>query len=169
MFLCCDFLSVTLSLDGRVVPCDALLHYRPSPCFPSSSPQHQYLTEALHWRAQTDADHVLFVLLNAKVIIILVIPCFLRKKKAMPLHLTVTNGCFCFFSPRRRRRPPGGGSEHSNLCAAAQAGGEDCGGADRERQHQHGGERGAALPPRWALPPSVQLSQKFTTLVSTVF
>lgn len=29
--------------------------------------QHQYLTEALHWRAQTDADHVLFVLLNAKV------------------------------------------------------------------------------------------------------
>lgn len=33
-------------------------------CF---SPQHQYLTEALHWRAQTDPDHVLFVLLNAKV------------------------------------------------------------------------------------------------------
>lgn len=29
--------------------------------------QHQYLTEALQWRAQTDADHVLFVLLNAKV------------------------------------------------------------------------------------------------------
>lgn len=29
--------------------------------------QHQYLTEALHWRAQTDPDHVLFVLLNAKV------------------------------------------------------------------------------------------------------
>lgn len=167
MFLRCDFLSVTLSLDGRVVPCDALLHYRPSLCVPSSSPQHQYLTEALHWRAQTDADHVLFVLLNAKVIIILVIPCFLRKKKALPFHLTVTNGCFFFFP--RRRRPPGGGSEHGNLCAAAQAGGEDCGGADRERQHQHGGERGAALPPRWALPPSVQLSQKFTTLFSTVF
>ena len=29
--------------------------------------QHQYLTEALQWRAQTDADHVLYVLLNAKV------------------------------------------------------------------------------------------------------
>lgn len=75
------------------MPCDALLHYRPSLCVPSSSPQHQYLTEALHWRAQTDADHVLFVLLNAKVIIILVIPCLLRKKKAMPFHLTVTNRC----------------------------------------------------------------------------
>uniref|UniRef100_A0A7N5ZPW0 DMAP1-binding domain-containing protein n=1 Tax=Anabas testudineus TaxID=64144 RepID=A0A7N5ZPW0_ANATE len=29
--------------------------------------KHQYLTEALQWRAQTDADHVLYVLLNAKV------------------------------------------------------------------------------------------------------
>lgn len=37
---------------------------------PSPSPQHQYLTEALHWRAQTDPDHVLFVLLNAKVAMI---------------------------------------------------------------------------------------------------
>lgn len=35
--------------------------------FPLFSLQHQYLTEALHWRAQTDPDHVLFVLLNAKV------------------------------------------------------------------------------------------------------
>lgn len=31
------------------------------------SPQHQFLSEALQWRAQTDPDHVLYVLLNAKV------------------------------------------------------------------------------------------------------
>uniref|UniRef100_A0A8D3DLP0 Disco-interacting protein 2 homolog Bb n=1 Tax=Scophthalmus maximus TaxID=52904 RepID=A0A8D3DLP0_SCOMX len=30
--------------------------------------KHQYLTEALQWRAQTDPDHVLYVLLNAKVL-----------------------------------------------------------------------------------------------------
>ena len=30
-------------------------------------PQHQFLSEALQWRAQTDPDHVLYVLLNAKV------------------------------------------------------------------------------------------------------
>lgn len=29
--------------------------------------QHQFLSEALQWRAQTDPDHVLYVLLNAKV------------------------------------------------------------------------------------------------------
>lgn len=31
--------------------------------------QHQFLSEALQWRAQTDPDHVLYVLLNAKVLI----------------------------------------------------------------------------------------------------
>lgn len=31
------------------------------------SHQHQFLSEALQWRAQTDPDHVLYVLLNAKV------------------------------------------------------------------------------------------------------
>ena len=34
---------------------------------PSVSLQHQFLSEALQWRAQTDPDHVLYVLLNAKV------------------------------------------------------------------------------------------------------
>lgn len=29
--------------------------------------QHQFLSEALQWRAQTDPDHILYVLLNAKV------------------------------------------------------------------------------------------------------
>lgn len=29
--------------------------------------QHQFLSEALQWRAQTDPDHVLYVLVNAKV------------------------------------------------------------------------------------------------------
>ena len=34
---------------------------------PWCPPQHQFLSEALQWRAQTDPDHVLYVLLNAKV------------------------------------------------------------------------------------------------------
>lgn len=29
--------------------------------------QHQFLSDSLQWRAQTDPDHVLYVLLNAKV------------------------------------------------------------------------------------------------------
>ncbi len=33
----------------------------------SSVLQHQFLSEALQWRAQTDPDHVLYMLLNSKV------------------------------------------------------------------------------------------------------
>lgn len=52
--------------DHEAIPCHA--HYILS-IFPFFFLlQHQYLTEALHWRAQTDPDHVLFVLLNAKVL-----------------------------------------------------------------------------------------------------
>lgn len=80
--LCCG------KMFGRVVLCDALLWGGPSLCVPSCSPQHQYLTEALHWRAQTDPDHVLFVLLNAKVILIIMIHCVLKRKKTMSFHLT---------------------------------------------------------------------------------
>lgn len=36
-------------------------------CGDALSPQHQFLSEALQWRAQTDPDHILYVLLNAKV------------------------------------------------------------------------------------------------------
>lgn len=52
----CACLVQTLSLAAVNLWDDALsLH------------QHQFLSEALQWRAQTDPDHILYVLLNAKV------------------------------------------------------------------------------------------------------
>lgn len=52
----CACLVQTLSLAAVNLCDDALpLH------------QHQFLSEALQWRAQTDPDHILYVLLNAKV------------------------------------------------------------------------------------------------------
>ncbi|TKS71574.1 Disco-interacting protein 2 -like protein B-A [Collichthys lucidus] len=43
---------------------------------------HQYLAEALHWRAQTDPDHVLFVLLNAKGVAVSTATCVQLHKRA---------------------------------------------------------------------------------------
>lgn len=73
--------SVEMSLTGE--SCCVHHHYGTVPHSVFYSPQHQYLTEALHWRAQTDPDHVLFVLLNAKVAIFMRMYCMLRRKKAL--------------------------------------------------------------------------------------
>ncbi|KAM9483275.1 disco-interacting protein 2 homolog B-A isoform 1-T1 [Clarias gariepinus] len=43
---------------------------------------HQYLTEALQWRAQTDPDHVLYVLLNAKGVAVCTATCVQLHKRA---------------------------------------------------------------------------------------
>uniref|UniRef100_A0A3Q2PHA0 Disco interacting B n=1 Tax=Fundulus heteroclitus TaxID=8078 RepID=A0A3Q2PHA0_FUNHE len=44
--------------------------------------KHQYLTEALQWRAQTDPDHVLYVLLNAKGVTVGTATCVQLHKRA---------------------------------------------------------------------------------------
>ncbi|KAJ8359038.1 hypothetical protein SKAU_G00155630 [Synaphobranchus kaupii] len=44
--------------------------------------KHQYLTEALQWRASTDPDHVLFVLLNAKGVAVSTASCIQLHKRA---------------------------------------------------------------------------------------
>ncbi|KAJ8260343.1 hypothetical protein GJAV_G00179870 [Gymnothorax javanicus] len=44
--------------------------------------KHQYLTEALQWRASTDPDHVLFVLLNAKGLAVSTASCIQLHKRA---------------------------------------------------------------------------------------
>ncbi|KAK3575123.1 hypothetical protein QTP86_020806 [Hemibagrus guttatus] len=44
--------------------------------------KHQYLTEALQWRAQTDPDHVLYVLLNAKGVAVCTATCLQLHKRA---------------------------------------------------------------------------------------
>ncbi|XP_026863613.2 disco-interacting protein 2 homolog B-A isoform X1 [Electrophorus electricus] len=43
---------------------------------------HQFLTEALQWRAQTDPDHVLYVLLNAKGVAVCTATCVQLHKRA---------------------------------------------------------------------------------------
>uniref|UniRef100_A0A8D0ALU3 Disco-interacting protein 2 homolog Bb n=1 Tax=Sander lucioperca TaxID=283035 RepID=A0A8D0ALU3_SANLU len=52
--------------------------------------QHQYLTEALQWRAQTDADHVLFVLLNAKGVPVSTATCVQLHKRAEKIAAALT-------------------------------------------------------------------------------
>uniref|UniRef100_A0A8C4IU97 Disco-interacting protein 2 homolog Bb n=1 Tax=Dicentrarchus labrax TaxID=13489 RepID=A0A8C4IU97_DICLA len=51
---------------------------------------HQYLTEALHWRAQTDPDHVLFVLLNAKGVAVSTATCVQLHKRAEKIAAALT-------------------------------------------------------------------------------
>ncbi|GAA6067379.1 disco-interacting protein 2 homolog B-A, partial [Tachysurus ichikawai] len=43
---------------------------------------HQYLTEALQWRAQTDPEHVLYVLLNAKGVAVSTATCLQLHKRS---------------------------------------------------------------------------------------
>uniref|UniRef100_A0A8D0AXC5 Disco-interacting protein 2 homolog Bb n=1 Tax=Sander lucioperca TaxID=283035 RepID=A0A8D0AXC5_SANLU len=52
--------------------------------------KHQYLTEALQWRAQTDADHVLFVLLNAKGVPVSTATCVQLHKRAEKIAAALT-------------------------------------------------------------------------------
>uniref|UniRef100_A0AAQ4PBW8 Disco-interacting protein 2 homolog Bb n=1 Tax=Gasterosteus aculeatus aculeatus TaxID=481459 RepID=A0AAQ4PBW8_GASAC len=52
--------------------------------------KHQYLTEALQWRAQTDADHVLFVLLNAKGVTVSTATCLQLHKRAEKIAAALT-------------------------------------------------------------------------------
>uniref|UniRef100_A0A671XUV5 Disco-interacting protein 2 homolog B-A-like n=1 Tax=Sparus aurata TaxID=8175 RepID=A0A671XUV5_SPAAU len=49
-----------------------------------------YLTEALHWRAQTDPDHVLFVLLNAKGVAVSTATCVQLHKRAEKIAAALT-------------------------------------------------------------------------------
>ncbi|KAK7915453.1 hypothetical protein WMY93_011214 [Mugilogobius chulae] len=44
--------------------------------------KHQFLAEALQWRAQSDPDHVLFVLLNAKGMTVCTATCIQLHKRA---------------------------------------------------------------------------------------
>uniref|UniRef100_A0AAQ4S9D9 Disco-interacting protein 2 homolog Bb n=1 Tax=Gasterosteus aculeatus aculeatus TaxID=481459 RepID=A0AAQ4S9D9_GASAC len=52
--------------------------------------QDLYLTEALQWRAQTDADHVLFVLLNAKGVTVSTATCLQLHKRAEKIAAALT-------------------------------------------------------------------------------
>ncbi|XP_034079579.1 disco-interacting protein 2 homolog B-A isoform X3 [Gymnodraco acuticeps] len=52
--------------------------------------KHQYLTEALQWRAQTDADHVLFVLLNNKGVPVSTATCVQLHKRAEKIAAALT-------------------------------------------------------------------------------
>uniref|UniRef100_A0A671XVC5 Disco-interacting protein 2 homolog B-A-like n=1 Tax=Sparus aurata TaxID=8175 RepID=A0A671XVC5_SPAAU len=52
--------------------------------------QDLYLTEALHWRAQTDPDHVLFVLLNAKGVAVSTATCVQLHKRAEKIAAALT-------------------------------------------------------------------------------
>uniref|UniRef100_A0A3P8URK7 Disco-interacting protein 2 homolog Bb n=1 Tax=Cynoglossus semilaevis TaxID=244447 RepID=A0A3P8URK7_CYNSE len=52
--------------------------------------KHQYLTEALQWRAQTDPDHVLFVLLNAKGVATSTASCVQLHKRAEKIAAALT-------------------------------------------------------------------------------
>uniref|UniRef100_A0A3B3DB04 Disco-interacting protein 2 homolog Bb n=1 Tax=Oryzias melastigma TaxID=30732 RepID=A0A3B3DB04_ORYME len=55
---------------------------------------HQYLTEALQWRAQTDPDHVLYVLLNAKGVTVGTATCVQLYKRAEKIAAALTEkGC----------------------------------------------------------------------------
>uniref|UniRef100_A0A667ZYE7 Disco-interacting protein 2 homolog Bb n=1 Tax=Myripristis murdjan TaxID=586833 RepID=A0A667ZYE7_9TELE len=52
--------------------------------------KHQYLTEALQWRAQTDPDHVLYVLLNAKGVAVCTATCVQLHKRAEKIAAALT-------------------------------------------------------------------------------
>uniref|UniRef100_A0A8D3D8G7 Disco-interacting protein 2 homolog Bb n=1 Tax=Scophthalmus maximus TaxID=52904 RepID=A0A8D3D8G7_SCOMX len=52
--------------------------------------KHQYLTEALQWRAQTDPDHVLYVLLNAKGVTVGTASCVQLHKRAEKIAAALT-------------------------------------------------------------------------------
>uniref|UniRef100_A0A8C5GG83 Disco-interacting protein 2 homolog B-A-like n=1 Tax=Gouania willdenowi TaxID=441366 RepID=A0A8C5GG83_GOUWI len=52
--------------------------------------KHQYLTEALQWRAQTDADHTLYVLLNAKGMTVGTATCIQLHKRAEKIAAALT-------------------------------------------------------------------------------
>uniref|UniRef100_A0A4W6EIC5 Disco interacting B n=1 Tax=Lates calcarifer TaxID=8187 RepID=A0A4W6EIC5_LATCA len=52
--------------------------------------KHQYLTEALQWRAQTDPDHVLYVLLNAKGVTVSTASCVQLHKRAEKIAAALT-------------------------------------------------------------------------------
>uniref|UniRef100_A0AAQ5ZA42 DMAP1-binding domain-containing protein n=1 Tax=Amphiprion ocellaris TaxID=80972 RepID=A0AAQ5ZA42_AMPOC len=52
--------------------------------------KHQYLTEALQWRAQTDPDHVLYVLLNAKGVTVGTATCVQLHKRAEKIAAALT-------------------------------------------------------------------------------
>uniref|UniRef100_A0A665WND5 Disco-interacting protein 2 homolog B-A-like n=1 Tax=Echeneis naucrates TaxID=173247 RepID=A0A665WND5_ECHNA len=54
------------------------------------SKEPQYLTEALHWRAQTDPDHVLYVLLNAKGVTVSTASCVQLHKRAEKIAAALT-------------------------------------------------------------------------------
>uniref|UniRef100_A0A1A8R5N0 DIP2 disco-interacting protein 2 homolog B n=1 Tax=Nothobranchius rachovii TaxID=451742 RepID=A0A1A8R5N0_9TELE len=51
---------------------------------------HQYLTEALQWRAQTDPEHVLFVLLNSKGVAVGTATCIQLHKRAEKIAAALT-------------------------------------------------------------------------------
>uniref|UniRef100_A0A669EQG0 Disco-interacting protein 2 homolog Bb n=1 Tax=Oreochromis niloticus TaxID=8128 RepID=A0A669EQG0_ORENI len=52
--------------------------------------KHQYLTEALQWRAQTDPDHVLYILLNAKGVTVGTATCIQLHKRAEKIAAALT-------------------------------------------------------------------------------
>uniref|UniRef100_A0AAX7VFI3 DMAP1-binding domain-containing protein n=1 Tax=Astatotilapia calliptera TaxID=8154 RepID=A0AAX7VFI3_ASTCA len=52
--------------------------------------KHQYLTEALQWRAQTDPDHVLYILLNAKGVTVGTATCVQLHKRAEKIAAALT-------------------------------------------------------------------------------
>uniref|UniRef100_A0A8C3AWK1 Disco-interacting protein 2 homolog Ba n=1 Tax=Cyclopterus lumpus TaxID=8103 RepID=A0A8C3AWK1_CYCLU len=51
--------------------------------------KHQFLSEALQWRAQTDPDHVLYVLLNAKGVAVCTATCAQLHKRAEKITATI--------------------------------------------------------------------------------
>ncbi|TKS77548.1 Disco-interacting protein 2 -like protein B-A [Collichthys lucidus] len=51
--------------------------------------KHQFLSEALQWRAQTDPDHVLYVLLNAKGVAVCTATCAQLHKRAEKITATL--------------------------------------------------------------------------------
>lgn len=148
----------------QVVLFDALLRDRPSLCHPSTSPQHQYLTEALHWRAQTDPDHVLFVLLNAKVIMIIVIHCW--SSKATSFHLTFHLGFILSAAAILQ-----GVAVSTATCVQLHKRAEKIAAALTEKGSINTGENVVLLYPPGGLRLSLSnrpLSRKWTTLISTV-
>lgn len=124
------------------------------------------MSEALHWRAQTDADHVLFVLLNAKVpnwsvhtlrnTVYVYFDCTLTVNHKLCLRWP------CISSSVHYSHLSGCNSGHGDLRPASQASGEDSCGAHWERQHQHWRERSAALSSWWVLPPASSLCLRIT-------
>lgn len=126
--------------------------------------QHQFLSEALQWRAQTDPDHVLYVLLNAKVNThssINLRNWFVVRINASDIHtdckyrivlylavLMVIHFVGCEFICASSVFALGGGSVHSHLCSVTQESRENHSYPYGERRPQHRRQRGAALSPR---------------------